>query len=97
LDAERYLRQILLAEIGEAGQRAIAAATVQLGGPPGARDVARLYAERAGFRRIEETAGELGASADDAAVLTPAAREVLAGSRAVARAMVAATAGVKRS
>ena len=96
MDAERYLRQILLAEIGESGQRAIAEAPAKLGGSSGAHDVARLYAERAGFRRFEASSGELEPGIDEAAIVTPAAREVLAGVRAALRAMTEATAEVKR-
>ncbi|NUO52000.1 MAG: hypothetical protein HOV80_24380 [Polyangiaceae bacterium] len=90
MDAERYLRQILLAEIGEPGQRAIAEASVTVGGPAGAHEAARLYAERAGFRRIDDAGEEREPGSGDAAIVTPAARDVVAGARAVARAMVAA-------
>jgi hypothetical protein len=94
MDAERYLRQIVLVEIGEAGQRALEASTAPVLGTSAAHEVARLYAERAGFGRLDEGPADLdAASTGDVSLATPAARDVLAGSRAALRAILAATAG----
>lgn|SRR5688572_21027909 len=96
MDAERHLRQILLAEIGESGQRAIAESSAMVGGTSGAHDVARLYAERAGFRRVEDSAAALDPGIDDGAIVTLAARDVVAGARAALRAMIAAAGAGRR-
>jgi hypothetical protein len=92
LDAERFLRQLVLPEIGQAGQRAIGAATARVLGPSGANEVARVYAERAGFEQLAEAPLPLEAGVPGDWVETEAAKEVLAGSRAAARAIVAALA-----
>jgi len=73
---------MMLAEVGIAGQRAIARRVAHVAGPSGAHDVAELYARRAGFSSIVD--GEIGLDPGDvpALVTTPAARMVLAGARA---------------
>ncbi|MBL9024916.1 MAG: hypothetical protein JNL21_22150 [Myxococcales bacterium] len=90
MDRERFLRQILLPEIGEDGQRAIGSATAPVLGPTLAHEVARLYAERAGFAELALGPAALDAGAPAAWIETEAAREVLAGARAALRAIVAA-------
>ncbi len=90
MDAERFVRQILLAEIGEAGQRAIGAATAHVLGPTSAHEVARLYAQRAGFETLAEGPAALEPGVPDDWVEAPAARDMVAGARAAARAIVAA-------
>jgi hypothetical protein len=78
----RFLRQVLLPEIGEAGQRRIAAAAASIGGTGLAHEVASRYAIGAGFATV--TAGDVDvdtlAPAD--LVTSEAARAVLAGARA---------------
>ena len=82
IDSERFLRQILLSEVGERGQRAIGEAVAHVGGDSLAHEVATLYAEGAGFAGVAK--GEIhidrGASAD--LVHDETARQVLAGARA---------------
>jgi hypothetical protein len=90
LDAERFLRQLVLPEIGEAGQRAIGAGTAHVLGATGAHEVARVYAQRAGFEKLAEAPAALDAGVPEDWIEAPAAREVLAGARAAARAIVAA-------
>ena len=48
----RYARQMLLAEIGEDGQRRLGAATAALAGEDLAHEIAATYAARAGIGRI---------------------------------------------
>ena len=81
-DPARYLRQVLLPEIGASGQLRLCAATARVGGEGLAHEVAARYALAAGFARVE--AGPI-----DEAGLAPidvctedAPRAVLAGSRA---------------
>jgi hypothetical protein len=81
VDAARYLRQILLAEIGAPGQERIGAATAQVKGPTAAHGVAELYARRAGFGSVGDAAATLEPGAADEAVRTPSARDLLAGAR----------------
>jgi len=85
-DRSRYARQMLVAEVGEAGQDRLAQATVALGGEGLDHLIACAYARRAGVGAIVD--GPL----DDAAlappfVATPAIRSVVAGSRAALAAM----------
>jgi hypothetical protein len=87
MDRERFVRQILLPEIGEEGQRAIEAASAPVLGATLAHDVARLYAERAGFSRFVEAPAELEPGVPRAWVENDAARAVLAGARAALRAI----------
>lgn len=81
MDRRRYLRQILLPEIGEAGQAKICAATAEV---RGAGEVAELYAIRAGFQGIS-----MGVAAEvpPGLVEIPGARAVLAGALTALRAM----------
>lgn len=81
-DPARFVRQVLLPEIGEVGQAQLVASTAHVGGDGLAHEVASRYAVAAGFARVE------GGPIDEA-ILAPvelctqgAARAVLAGSRA---------------
>jgi hypothetical protein len=78
----RFLRQILLPEIGERGQRRIASATAPVSGPSPAHEVASLYAIGAGFAAVAPGPIDRDALAPESIVTTPAARDVLAGARA---------------
>ena len=80
MDAERFVRQMLVAEIGEAGQRAICAGEAAVLGSGAAHAVAERYARAAGFDRI--VAGRIEEELAPSFVVEPAARAVLAGSRA---------------
>ena len=88
----RYTRQMLLAEIGEEGQRRLGEATAAVTGEGLAHEVAAAYAARAGI-------GHIVPGVVDAARLAPAfleqgaARAVVAGSRAALSAMRAAVFG----
>ncbi|MFO0553925.1 MAG: hypothetical protein U0271_36425 [Polyangiaceae bacterium] len=88
-DPELFVRQVLVAGIGERGQRAIAAATAPVAGPSLAHAIATLYAERAGFAVIGSGPDPLPDAGTPELALS-AAIEVLAGSRAAVRALVAA-------
>jgi adenylyltransferase/sulfurtransferase len=88
----RYARQILLAEIGPLGQERLLAARAAVappGGPstPLAHEIATRYAERAGFGSVVPGSIDHETLAPDEAVRHPAAKAVLAGSRAVLAAM----------
>lgn len=78
----RFVRQMLLPEIGIEGQARIGQATAAVAGASPAHAVARLYAEGAGFGAITAGAIDVSALAPESIVTSPAAREVLAGSRA---------------
>jgi hypothetical protein len=82
MDHARYARQILLAEVGEEGQRRIGGGTARVGGDTAAHEIASLYARRAGCARIEP--GQVGVddSAPTSIATTLEARYVLAGARA---------------
>jgi hypothetical protein len=95
----RYLRQLLLKEIGPEGQAQIAAATAFVGDEGLARqaalhvdcrglahDVAERYARGAGFGAIAEGPIDVAALAPPD-VAAPSARAVLAGARAALAAM----------
>jgi len=86
-EAARYLRQVLLPEIGAEGQARFAAGTARVGGPSLAHEVAELYARGAGFQRIEPGTIDTSELAPDAITKDPAARAVCAGSRAALAAM----------
>ncbi|WP_437851025.1 hypothetical protein [Sorangium sp. So ce363] len=97
MDDPRYLRQVLLAEIGPEGQARLGAATARvLGGgsdaPPLAHEVAERYARGAGFGALADGAIDLAALAPADLVTSPAARAVLAGARAALAEMRAALA-----
>jgi hypothetical protein len=77
----RYVRQMLVAEIGEAGQARLAAAEARLSGEGLAHEMAAAYASRAGIGRV--AAGAIDERALAPSFLEePAARAVVAGSRA---------------
>jgi hypothetical protein len=86
VDAARYLRQLLLADVGAAGQARIAAARARVGGDTPAHAIAELYARRAGFAGIEPAAArEPSGDAGGVEVRAAAARDVLAGARLALR------------
>jgi hypothetical protein len=79
----RFLRQVLLPEIGEAGQRRLAASSAAVAGAGLAAEVASRYALGAGFGGVGEGAIDVEALAPATLVSSgQAAREVLAGARA---------------
>lgn len=80
--AARFLRQILLAEIGSEGQALICKAQAAVCGEGLRYDIASRYAGRAGFGRLSAGAIDLSSAAPHHMVRTEAAREVLAGARA---------------
>lgn len=87
MSAPRFVRQILLPEIGDEGQRRIASATAAVLGQPGsaralAHEVAARYAEGAGFGGLADGVIDVEALAPAALVTHASARAVLAGSRA---------------
>ena len=86
-DLGRYLRQVLLPEIGEQGQRRISTRAARVGGDDGslAHEVAVLYARGAGFREVAPGPIDRAALAPFEMTKIPAAREVLAGARAALR------------
>ena len=91
----RWMRQVLLPEIGPAGQARIgrAAAPVLAAGraeSPLAHEVAERYARGAGFGALVPGAVDVAGLAPEDVVSSPAAREVLAGSRAALAAIRAA-------
>ncbi len=89
--SERFVRQVLLPEIGIEGQARIGQATAAVGGDSPAHQIATLYAEGAGFGALAAGPIDLDALAPRAIVSSPAAREVLAGSRAALAAIRRAT------
>jgi hypothetical protein len=97
----RFLRQVILVEVGPAGQRRLARSSAAVGGTGLAFEVATRYAERAGFAEIVEEPRDASAAwsvdgaidVDEAIVATKAAAEVLKGSRAALRAILAAAKG----
>jgi hypothetical protein len=86
-DAARYLRQILLPEIGEAGQARIEAAAAPVGGGGLAHEVAARYALAAGFAAVTPGPIDVDALGPEAIVALRGPQEVLAGSRAALRAI----------
>lgn len=82
VDPARYLRQIMLPEVGDTGQARIAAATAFVRGSGLAHEVAARYATRAGFGGVEPGPIDVTELAPSDVVQGDAAREVLAGSRA---------------
>jgi hypothetical protein len=82
-DPARYIRQILVPEIGASGQERIEASVAAVGGRASlSNEVAELYARGAGFRAIEPGVIDVSGLAPLGEVRSLAAREVLAGSRA---------------
>jgi hypothetical protein len=86
-DPARFVRQILLAEIGDRGQERIGAATAAVGGPSLAHEVASRYAAGAGFARIAPGEIDVDALAPPEIATSAPAREVLAGARAALAAL----------
>jgi hypothetical protein len=80
-DRRRYVRQVLVAEIGEAGQARLAGGVAPLSGPGLAHEIAAAYASRAGIGSVVSGPVDVGALAP-AFLEEPAARAVVAGSRA---------------
>lgn len=80
--SDRFVRQILLAEIGEQGQARLARASAAVGGPSLAHEIAALYARGAGFAEVVPGAIDVEALAPASEVESPAARALLAGARA---------------
>ncbi|MEO7331467.1 MAG: hypothetical protein ABI193_23025 [Minicystis sp.] len=78
----RFVRQILLPEIGEAGQARLAHGSATVGGASLAHEVASLYARGAGFAEVVPGAIDVDALAPVTIVSTPEARSLLAGARA---------------
>ncbi len=85
----RFLRQVLLPEIGEAGQQRIEASSAAVAGAGLAHEVASRYALGAGFGAVTGGRIDVDALAPGAVVSSgsQAAREVLAGARAALAAM----------
>lgn len=91
----RFVRQVLLPEIGIEGQARIGQAIAAVGGPSPAHEIASLYAAGAGFASVATGTIAVDALAPAAIVASPAAREVLAGSRAALAAIRHAVRGVR--
>ena len=89
-DAARTLRQLLVPEVGEAGQRRIAKAVASVAGSGLAHEVGVLYAERAGFSSVDAGPIDIDTLAPLDIVTTDSARHVLAGARAAMAAIRAA-------
>ena len=89
IDRVRYVRQMLVAEIGEAGQVRLREGTARLSGQGLAHEVAAAYAARAGVGDV--VPGPIDEEALAPPFLTePAARAVVAGSRAALASLRAA-------
>ncbi len=99
IDADRFLRQIILPEVGEGGQRALGVATAHVGGETLAHEVAALYAHAAGFDGVRAGAIDLELLAPESLVREETARLVLAGARAtlgeIRRALSMSTGGIE--
>jgi hypothetical protein len=93
----RFVRQVLLPEIGIEGQARIGQAIAAVGGPSPAHEIASLYAAGAGFASLAAGPIAVEALAPAAIVSSPAAREVLAGSRAALAAIRRAVRDVEAS
>jgi hypothetical protein len=96
--AARFLRQMLLTEIGAEGQRRIGESTAYVGGEGGERsslahEVASLYARGAGFAGVLPGPIDVAALAPEHLAREPEAREVLAGARAALRELRRAATG----
>ncbi len=85
--AARYGRQILLAEIGRVGQARICSATARLAGEGFAHIIAERYADRVGFAGTREGLIDVERLAPSEVLQEPAARLVLAASRAALAAL----------
>ena len=85
-DRRRYVRQMILAEVGDEGQARLEASTARVGGQGLGHEVASAYATRAGFARVD--GGDIDENALAPAFLHDrATRAVVAGSRAALAAM----------
>lgn len=84
IDRARHLRQILVAEIGEAGQARIADAEARVLGAGLSHEIAARFAEGAGFPRLTQASVDVSDLAPSFMTL-PAARQILAGSRLALR------------
>jgi hypothetical protein len=78
----RFVRQVLLPEVGEAGQRRIEASSAAVAGEGPAHEVASRYALGAGFARVVPGPIDVDALAPAGLVRDARAREILAGARA---------------
>lgn len=78
----RFVRQILVPEIGEEGQRRILASSARVGEASLAGEVASLYARAAGFREVASGAIDQEALGGGGVIRNESAKQVLAGSRA---------------
>ena len=89
--AARYLRQIILSEVGREGQRRIAQSMVRL--DASVNDVvlrwAQLYAERMGFASVKIEAGGTGIEETTPSTVVPtlSCRDAVDGARLAARLM----------
>jgi hypothetical protein len=77
----RFVRQVLLPEVGEGGQRRIEAASAAVAGEGLAHEVASRYALGAGFGRLEPGSIDVETLAPAELVSVAPAREILAGAR----------------
>lgn len=93
IDDARYVRQVLLPEIGREGQARIGRWAARLGGDTPAHDVAVRYALAAGFPVVVAGGVEVDRLAPTDVVVDPAARAVLAGARAALAEIRCALAG----
>ena len=78
----RFVRQVLLPEIGAEGQRRLEAAVAAVGGDGLAHEIAARYAAGAGFGGLQAGAVDVDALAPASLVTHDPARQVLAGARA---------------
>ena len=85
--AARFLRQVLLPEIGAEGQRRIGESAAHVGGDGAslAHEIGSLYARGAGFAQILPGPIDVAELAPEHLAREPTAREVLAGARAALR------------
>lgn len=81
-DPARFVRQVLLPEIGEAGQMRLASAPAPVAGAGLHHDVATRYARAAGMGPVIAGPVDVDRLAPVAVCVHPAARSVLAGARA---------------
>jgi len=88
-ERSRFVRQMLLAEIGESGQARLGSAVAHIAGQGLAHEIATAYATRAGIGTIVPGAIDEATSAPSF-LESSAARAVVAGSRAALASMRAA-------
>jgi len=82
LDGERFVRQILLPEIGAEGQALIQRGSAAVAGDGLAAEIAIRYARCAGFGVVSEGDIDIDALAPASVVASEPARAVVAGARA---------------